>query len=65
MFATEPLCLGCSKLGGSLFSSPHNTANDISHGTTSVGTQDLDGNEVDSLGNTVLAGTNGTGAVGP
>ena len=57
--------LGCSELSGSLFNSPHNTANDISHGTTSVGTQDLDGNEVDSLGNTVLAGTNGTGAVGP
>ena len=41
--------LGCSVLAGSLFSSPHNTANDTSYGTTPVGTQDLDGNEVTAL----------------
>ena len=59
------LSLSGSKLVGSLLSGPQDTTNDISHGTTSVGTQDLDGDEVDSLGNTVLARTNGTGTVGP
>jgi len=57
------LSLGSGELVGGLFSSPQNTTDHISHGTTSVGTQDLDGNEIDSLGNTVLARTDGTGAV--
>ena len=37
------LGLGSSELFSSLVSSPQNTANDISHGTTSIRTQDLDG----------------------
>ena len=58
------LGLGSSELFSSLVSSPQNTANDVSHGTTSIRTQDLDGNQVGSLRNTVLARTNGAGAVG-
>lgn len=58
------LSLGSSELVGSLFSSPQNTANNIGHSTTSVGTQNLDSNQIDSLGNAELARTNGTGAVG-
>ena len=57
------LCSG--ELVSGLFSSPQNATNDVSHGTTSVGAQDLDGDEVDGLRNTVLPRTNGTGAVGP
>ena len=58
------LGLGSGELGGSLFNGPQNTGNDIGRGTASVGTQNLDRNEVGGLGNAVLARTNGTGAVG-
>lgn len=59
------LSLGSSELVSSLLCSPQNTANDISHGTTTVGTQDFDGNKVSSLGNTIFARANGTSAMGP
>ena len=48
------LGLSSGELVSSLLSSP-----------TPVGAQDLNSNEIDSLGNTVLARTDGTGAVGP
>jgi hypothetical protein len=74
MLATEPLCfvfpvaaysdLGSGELVRSVLSSPQDTGNNVAHSATSVGTQDLDGNQVDSLGNTILARTNGTSAVG-
>ena len=50
--------LARSPLGG-----PQNTTDDIRHGATSVGTQNLDGKEIDSLSNTVLARTDGTSTV--
>ena len=59
------LGLGSCELVCGVFSSPQNATNDVSHGTTPVGTQNLDGDEVDGLRNTVLPRTNGTGAVGP
>ena len=40
-------------------------ASSLLSGPTPVGAQDLNSNEIDSLGNTVLARTDGTGAVGP
>jgi hypothetical protein len=58
------LSLGSGELHGGLFSSPQNATNNIGHGATSVGTQNLDGNEVDSLGDTVLAGTDSASAMG-
>ena len=57
------LSCGGSELLSSLLSSPQHTGNNITHSPASVGTQDLDGNQVDSLGNTVLARTDGTSAV--
>ena len=57
--------LGIGELFGSLFSGPQNTANDVGHGTASVGTQNFDGNDVGSLGNTILARSDCTGTVGP
>ena len=59
------LSLGSGELTGGLLGGPQNTTNNISHSATSVGAQDLDGNEIDCLGNAVLARTDGTGAVGP
>ena len=58
------LGLGSSELVRGLVSDPQNIPNDISQSATSVGTQDLDSDEVDSLSNTLLAGTDSTGAVG-
>ena len=55
--------LGNGKLSGNLFGGPQNAADDIRHSATSVGIQDLDSDKVDSLGNAVLAWTDGTGAV--
>ena len=53
------------KFIGCLVSSPEDTTDNISHCTTSAGTQNLDGDEVCSLGNTILARTDGTGTVSP
>ena len=58
------LSLGSGELGGSLFSGPQNAGNDVGDGATSVGTQNLDSDEIDGLGNTVLARTGGTSAMG-
>jgi len=59
------LGLGSGKLVSRLVSSPQDSTNNVSHSTASVRTQDLDGNEVGCLGNTVLARTDGTSTVGP
>ena len=58
------LSLGRGELVSSLLGSPQNASDNITHGATSVGSQDLDSNEVDSLGNAVLARTNRAGAMG-
>ena len=51
--------LGCSLLGSPLHSKDH-----IAQATFSVGSKNLDGNDSRSLGDTVLAGGNGTRAMG-
>ena len=61
---SSELGLGSSELLGSLVSGPQNTTDDVGHSATSVGTQDLDGDEVGSLGNPVLAGTDRASAMG-
>jgi hypothetical protein len=50
--------LGSGELVSSVLGSPQDTGNNVTHSAASVGTQDLDG-----LGNTVLARTNSTRAV--
>lgn len=47
----------------SLLRSPRDTGNDIGHGSTAIGAENLDGNEVCLLGDTILARSNGTGTV--
>lgn len=42
----------------------HNTGNDVTHASRSVASQNLDGNNLGSFGNTVLSASNGTSAVG-
>ena len=59
------LSLGSGELTGGLLGGPQNTTNNISHSATSVRAQDLDGNEIDCLGNAVFARTDGTSAVSP
>jgi hypothetical protein len=58
------LSFGGGGLDGSLFSSPLHTTDHIAHATASVGSEDLDGNDVGSLGNTVAAGGDGARAMG-
>ena len=65
MLAMEPLCLAfLVAANGSLLSAPQNTASDINHSATSVGTQCLDSGEAGSLSNPVLAGNGSNGVVG-
>lgn len=47
-----------------LSSSPDDTTDDIAHGTAAVAAEDLDGNDVRSLGDTVLARSDRASAVG-
>ena len=53
------LGLSNSELVGNLLSSPQKTTNDINHSATSIGAQDLDGDEVDGLSNTGAVGAMG------
>lgn len=46
-----------------LLRSPGDTCNDIGHGSATIGTEDLDGDEVCLLGDTILARSYSTGAV--
>ena len=57
------LLLSSAVLLVSLGSSPRDAANDIGHGTTAVGAQDLDGDDVGLLGNAVLVRSDGASAV--
>ena len=59
------LSLGSGKLGCCLLSSPQKTTDDIGGCTASVGTQDLDSDEICTLGDTVLARADCISAVGP
>lgn len=52
------------RLSNGLLSSPNNTTNNISHGSTSIGAEDLNSNNVGSLGNTIRTGSDSTGTVG-
>ena len=49
------LSLGGGEFCCSLFSGPQNTTDDIGVGATSVGAQNLDGDKIDGLRNTILA----------
>lgn len=55
---TSSFELGLCGLGSKV-----NTSNNVAHGTTSVATEDLDSDDMCSLGNTVLGRSNGTRAV--
>lgn len=52
----------CFRLG--LVSSPDDTTNHVRHASASVGTKHLHSDDVGALSNTILAGRNGTCAVG-